>query len=85
MLFVDTTAIEVITIIITSLVGIFGVASAMNGFLFKKQNWLVRIMLCAGGLLMMDPTVITDLVGMCILLAAVLWQYFSAKRTPAAA
>ena len=85
MLFVDTTAIEVITIIITSLVGIFGVASAMNGFLFKKQNWLIRIMLCAGGLLMMDPTVITDLVGMCILLAAVLWQYFSAKRTPAAA
>ena len=85
MLFVDTTAIEVITIIITSLVGIFGVAAAMNGFLFKKQNWLIRIMLCAGGLLMMDPTVITDLVGMCILLAAVLWQYFSAKRTPAAA
>ena len=85
MLFVETTAVEVVTIIITSLVGIFGVAAAMNGFLFKKQNWLIRIMLCVGGLLMMDPTVITDLVGMCILLAAVFWQYFSAKRTPAAA
>ena len=85
MLFVETTAVEVVTIIVTSLVGIFGVAAAMNGFLFKKQNWLIRIMLCVGGLLMMDPTVITDLVGLAVLLAAFLWQYFSAKRTPAAA
>ena len=85
MLFIDTTAVEVVTIIITSIVGIFGVAASMNGFLFKKQNWLIRIMLCVGGLLMMNPTVITDLVGMCILLVAVVWQYFSAKRTPATA
>ena len=85
MLFIDTTAVEVVTIIITSIVGIFGVAASMNGFLFKKQNWLIRIMLCVGGLLMMNPTVITDLVGMCILLVAVVWQYFSAKRAPAAA
>ena len=85
MLFIDTTAVEVVTIIITSIVGIFGVAASMNGFLFKKQNWLIRIMLCVGGLLMMNPTVITDLVGMCILLVAVVWQYFSAKRTQAAA
>ena len=85
MLFLESTAVEVVTIIITSIVGIFGVAAAMNGFLFKKQNWLIRIMLCVGGLLMMNPTVITDLVGMCILLVAVVWQYFSAKRTPAAA
>ena len=85
MLFIDTTAVKVVTIIITSIVGIFGVAASMNGFLFKKQNWLIRIMLCVGGLLMMNPTVITDLVGMCILLVAVVWQYFSAKRTPAAA
>ena len=85
MLFIDTTAVKVVTIIITSIVGIFGVAASMNGFLFKKQNWLIRIMLCVGGLLMMNPTVITDLVGMCILLVAVVWQYFSAKRTPATA
>ena len=85
MLFIDTTAVKVVTIIITSIVGIFGVAASMNGFLFKKQNWLIRIMLCVGGLLMMNPTVITDLVGMCILLVAVVWQYFSAKRTQAAA
>ena len=85
MLFLETTAAEVVTIVITSIIGIFGVAAAMNGFLFKKQNWLIRIMLCVGGLLMMNPTVITDLVGMSILLAAVLWQYFSAKRTPATA
>ena len=85
MLFVETTALEVVTIIITSLMGIFGVAAAMNGYLFKKQSWLVRIMLCVGGLLMMDPTMLTDVIGFAVMAAAFLWQYFSARKTPAAA
>ena len=85
MLFVETTAFKVVMIIITSLMGIFGVAAAMNGYLFKKQNWLIRIMLCVGGLLMMDPTMLTDVIGLCVMAVAFLWQYFSARKAPATA
>lgn len=80
MLFIDTTAIEVVQIVITSLVGIFGVAAAMNGHLFSHISWLPRIVLCAGGLLMMYPTAITDIIGMVLMAAASLWQYLGARK-----
>ena len=80
MLLIDTTAGQVLLVIVSSLVGIFGVAAALNGFLFRRIGALWRVALAAGGLLMMDPQVITDLIGIVLLAAAVAWQYFGAKR-----
>ncbi len=85
MLFIDTTAFTVVQIIITSLVGIFGVAAAMNGYLFRHIGWPARIIICVAGLLMMDPTLVTDMIGIVLFAAAVAWQYFGAKRSAAAA
>lgn len=80
MLFIDTTAVTVIQIIISSLIGIFGVASAMNGYLFRMMSWPARIVICAAGLMMMDPKLITDIVGIALLAIIVAWQYVGAKR-----
>lgn len=85
MLFIDTTAFTVVQIIVTSLVGIFGVAAAMNGYLFRHIGWPARIIICVAGLLMMDPTLVTDMIGIVLFIAAVAWQYFGAKRSAAAA
>jgi len=85
MLFIDTTAFTVVQIIVTSLVGIFGVAAAMNGYLFRHIGWPARIIICVAGLLMMDPTLVTDMIGIVLFAAAVAWQYFGAKRSAAAA
>ena len=79
MLFIDTTA-DVVQIVITSVIGIFGVAAAMNGYLFRMMNWFVRIVICIAGLMMMDPKIVTDVVGLVLLAAMVAWQYFGAKR-----
>ena len=73
-------------VIITSLIGIFGVAAALNGYLFRQMNVLVRILFAAGGLLMMDPSTTTDVIGVAIFAIAFIWQYVSAKRAaPSAA
>ena len=85
MLLIDVTALGIIQIVITSLVGIFGVAAAMNGFLFKKLEWPCRVLICIGGLLMMDPTAITDVIGIALFAAVFAWQYFGAKKERAAA
>ena len=85
MLLIDVTAFGIIQIVITSLVGIFGVAAAMNGFLFKKLEWPCRVLICIGGLLMMDPTAITDVIGIVLFAAVFAWQYFGAKQERAAA
>ena len=62
------------------MVGIFGVAAALNGFLFRHINAVGRVVLAAGGLLMMDPKPITDLIGVVLLAAVIVWQYVGAKR-----
>ena len=81
MLLIDVTAFKVVQIIVTSLIGIFGVAAAMNGFLFRKISWPVRIIICVAGLMMMDPTVITDIVGIIFMVIVLSYQYLAAKKT----
>ena len=85
MLLIDTSAWQVALVVVTSLVGIFGVAAALNGFLFRGMKPLPRIVIAAGGLLMMDPAPLTDLVGAVLLAAAVLWQYIGARKVSSVA
>ena len=85
MLFVDTTAVQVVTVVITSFVGMFGVAGALNGFLFRRMNPLVRILFAGGGLLMMYPGTLTDVIGVVIFTLAFAWQYLGYKRSAGAA
>ena len=85
MLLVDSTATEIILIIVTSLVGIFGVAACMNGFLFRKISWPVRILFFVAGILMMDPTTVTDIVGVVLMAVCMILQKLGTKKTAAAA
>ena len=80
MLLIDVTAFKVIQIIVTSLIGIFGVAAAMNGYLFQKLSWPARIVICVAGLMMMDPTVITDIVGIVLMAFVLTFQFLAAKK-----
>ncbi len=80
MLLIDVTPLGVVQIIITSLIGIFGVAAAMNGYLYRKLNWAARIAICVAGLMMMDPGLITDLIGIALMAVIVLIQYLGAKK-----
>ena len=83
MLFIDTNAFQVVQIVISSLIGLFGVASALNGFLYCKINPLFRILLVVGGLGMMIPGTLTDVTGLVIVVGIVLYQRMSAKRLAA--
>jgi TRAP transporter 4TM/12TM fusion protein len=85
MLLIDTTAVQVVLVVVTSIIGIFGVAAALNGYLFKHINPLMRLVLAAGGLLMLDPSVPTDLIGIVLLAGAVVFQYLTGKKAAAAA
>ena len=81
MLFIDVTGpMQVASIIITSLVGIFGVASALEGYIFVKMNPVQRVMAAAGGLLLIDPRVLTDIIGIALVAVVIGWQVFTKKR-----
>ena len=74
---------EVTQICISALLGIFGIAAALNGHLYKKVPWYFRLLLVAGGLGMMIPGTWTDLVGLALVALVIVVQYWSAKREKA--
>jgi TRAP transporter 4TM/12TM fusion protein len=77
--------VQVVSICITSLLGIFGVAAALNGFLFRPMNPLFRIAMAVGGLCMMYPGTITDVVGLVLVGGVYVLMRMSAKKEPAKA
>ena len=81
MLFVDVTgAFQVVQICISALLGIFGVAAALNGFLDRPIPALLRVAMAVGGLGMMIPGTATDIAGFVLVVGIVLYQRFSARR-----
>ena len=66
MLFIDTSTWEVIQIAATSLVGMFGVSAALEGYLMCRTPLYQRIMSAVGGLLLIYPGLVTDLIGLAL-------------------
>ena len=64
-----------------ALVGLFGIAAALNGYLSKPLNPLFRLLLIAGGLSMMIPGTLTDLIGLAVIAAVTVFQKLTAKKT----
>ena len=75
MLLIDTNAFDVILICITSLVGMFGVGAALEGYMFRNMKWYERILSAVGGLLLIYPGIETDIIGMAVVGVIVLSQY----------
>ena len=81
MLFVDVDSVfQVVQICISALLGIFGVAAALNGFLVRRLSAPLRVVLALGGLGMMIPGVITDVLGLVLMAGIFLYEYLKAKR-----
>ena len=85
MLFINTTAFDAAQIALTSVAGLFGIASALNGYLYRPINPLFRILLVAGGLCMMIPGNVTDLIGVVVVVTIVLIQRAASKKDNVAA
>ncbi len=81
MLFIDGgNVLEILLIGATSLVGIFGVASALEGYFLTHMKWYERVMAAVGGLLLVDPELLTDVVGLGILGVTILLQVMDKKK-----
>lgn len=65
---------------ITALIGMTGISGAMIGQFYTKANAIERLALLAGGLCLIDPHVLTDIVGVAILAAVFTLQYFRIRR-----
>ena len=82
---VDTNLMEVILIAATSLVGMFGLGMGLEGFFRGKLPWWLRIVAIGGGLCLIYPGTLTDVIGVCVVAAVIALQLLRQKNTGAAA
>lgn len=73
-LMVEWTPLDLISATVTALIGMVSLSSALIGFLADKCNLLERLLLVAGGLLMIQPGIVTDVIGIVIFVVILLLQ-----------
>ncbi len=80
MLFIDAGVFDIVSIIITSFIGIYAVASGMEGYHSVKLPWWQRFMILAGGMCLIVPETITDIIGIALVAAVIVLQKFAEKK-----
>ena len=76
---------SVISITVTAALGMMSIASGLMGYLTRDMKWITRIVLVVGGLLMIYPGTVTDIIGIVILAAIIVLQRIENKKDKAAA
>ena len=71
--------------ILTSAIGMFGVAMGLEGFFRGRIHWLARIVSIVGGLLLIYPGWLTDVIGVVAVGGVVAVQLLLNRKRPAAA
>lgn len=74
MLMIDVTFWSGLLMVATSMLGIIGVSSGIMGYLLCRSLWWERILMAAGGVLMIDPGAVTDIIGIGLIVVGVVSQ-----------
>jgi TRAP transporter 4TM/12TM fusion protein len=76
--------VRTISTSVTALIGIFCLASSVEGWMFGKENPVQRLFLFAAAVTLIKPGLWTDLTGMVLLAAVILWQKLQGQAGPSA-
>lgn len=81
LLLIDTSLIQGIQVALTACVGVFLISAAVEGFLYTKVNIVMRVIMLAGAFLLIDSSLITDLLGIGTFIITIIVQKTLAKKT----
>lgn len=76
---------QIIRNVVTSTLGITVLSAGFMGYFTRKLNWPIRILMCAAGCALMDPRLITDLIGIPIIFFILGYLFFTKKKSAASA
>ena len=81
MLFVNVGSwVDVVTICLSAMLGIYGVAAGLNGFVKRRLNWLLRVLMIVGGLTLIIPGWQTDLIGLVLVAGITAYEFIKSKQ-----
>lgn len=76
LLMIDTVWYHLIWIVFTAIAGMMAIGSGIIGFWQRKLHWLERILGIVGGLMLIYPEGMSDVIGMVLFLILVALQFF---------
>ncbi len=71
---------DIVLIIVTATIGMIGVAAGLSGYLIKPMNIIERILTIGGGLCLIIPGTLTDIIGLAAIAIAVVMQLVLRKK-----
>ena len=81
----DANFYQVAEVTLTAIVGIVALAGGLQGWFIVKTNWVERVLMVVGGLLLTYPGSLTDWIGAALFAVAVAMQWARRKAATAAA
>jgi TRAP transporter 4TM/12TM fusion protein len=67
LLLIGATPFGIVVAALTAAVGMTAIGAGLAGFLVARLHWIERLMLVAAGLLLVDPGLVTDIIGIVVL------------------
>ena len=83
MLFINATPMDVVTIIVTSVIGMIGISAGMEGYMVGHMAPWERLLTIAGGLCLVIPGTVTDIIGVALVIIVFMKQKSSYKQIAA--
>ncbi|WP_313804568.1 TRAP transporter permease [Cytobacillus sp.] len=82
LLMIDTTWYYLIWVVFTAIAGMMAIGAGVIGFWMRKLHWFERILGIVGGLLLIYPEGLSDIIGLVIFIGLIVLQYiFKSKDT----
>jgi TRAP transporter 4TM/12TM fusion protein len=73
---------EILRAVLTGSIGVIALAASLEGYFLRTASWLERALFLGAALLLIDPNVMTDIVGLALLAAGLLLQKMRPAPSP---
>jgi TRAP-type uncharacterized transport system fused permease subunit len=80
LILINTTPFKTARIVISALIGVYALASALENYLMGEIKIHERVLLLVGAIVLIKPGILTDAIGVIIVAAIVLKQYMANKK-----
>ncbi len=80
MLMIDADFISIVSILITAIIGMVALSSSLIGYFIVKESLWERVAFALGGLMLIKPGTMTDILGIAIVGALIAYQWWRSKR-----
>ncbi|KJS88354.1 MAG: C4-dicarboxylate ABC transporter permease [Peptococcaceae bacterium BICA1-8] len=82
LLLIDTTPIKILSVLVTSVIGVFALSASLESYLFGRIGKLQQVLLFIAAIVLIKPDIKTDLLGLGIIAVVSVIQFTIKRQKP---